>query len=527
MDTAAVTAATQSTVHVVATTVDGTRAALRVAVPLAKGWGAKLVVLVPRIVPYAIDLETPCPSTAFLAKRYENLVLQLGGAATIDVCLCRCIDDLAMKVASATSTVVVGGPLGRWMTSPEERFANRLSRHGRPVVFAASGCNMTQRRVAPSIAAIILVLVTVGGATRAEAQPALPQEPPPAWQFGASIDVGALFDGNAPANHLFRNRGTTPRVDELDVNMAMAYLRKTPSEESRLGVELTAQAGEDTKLFGFSATAPNIGGADVLLHLGPTNVSYLAPVGNGLTIQGGIFSSLIGYDSLYAKDNFAYTRPWGADYTPYLMLGANAAYPVTPKLTATAMVVNGYWHLANANDVPSVGGQLAYKATDTVTVKQTALYGPHQEETSLQFWRLLSDTIVERKSGALTTAFEYQLGTERAAEMGTSRAWWMSAQLPIHWVVSGPFTATVRPEIAWDSDGRWTGFAQTVKALTATLEYRIPHGGAQTIVRGEYRVDDSRGTGGGFFAGADNHRTPTQNLFVVAAIVTFDGSIRR
>jgi hypothetical protein len=30
------------------------------------------------------------------------------------------------------------------------------------------------------------------------------------------------------------------------------------------------------------------------------------------------------------KNNFAYTRPWTGDYTPYFMLGVNASYPLTP-----------------------------------------------------------------------------------------------------------------------------------------------------------------------------------------------------
>src|SRR5713226_7416083 len=47
-------------------------------------------------------------------------------------------------------------------------------------------------------------------------------------------------------------------------------------------------------------------------------------------------NSLIGYDSLYAKDNFTYTRPWGGDYTPYIMFGVNASYPFSKKITVTA-----------------------------------------------------------------------------------------------------------------------------------------------------------------------------------------------
>jgi len=349
------------------------------------------------------------------------------------------------------------------------------------------------------------------------------------WHFGAFIDGAYANDFNSPANHLFRSRGTTPRVDEVDLNMAGAYLRKTASECSRWGLELTGQTGQDSKVFGFSATAPNLAGADWLLHLGPTNVSYLAPLGKGLALQSGIFSSLIGYDSLYAKDNFNYTRPWGADFTPYLMLGLNAAYPIRPDLTATGFLVNGYWHLAHANDVPSIGAQIAYQAAGHVSAKETVIYGPHQANTGLTFWRFLSDSIVERKSGLLTTAIEFQVGTENVDQPGNRRALWASAQLPVHLTIQRPLSATIRPEFCWDRDGRWTGFSQSVKAITSTLEYRTPFRQTQTIVRFEHRYDNSTGTGGGFFDDGDIHPgvvglTPGQHLLVLSVIFTVDGS---
>src|SRR5712692_4574236 len=241
------------------------------------------------------------------------------------------------------------------------------------------------------------------------------QQAKPKWQYGGFADLGYLLDFNHPSNHLFRNRGTTPRVDELDLNMAAVYLTKDASDKSRWGLELEAQAGEDSKIFGLSATAPNLAGANWLRQIGKADVSYLAPAGKGLTLQGGIFNSLIGYDSLYAKDNFEYTRPWGADYTPYLMLGVNASYPFTEKLSATVCLISGYWHLAHANNIPSVCGQLSYKATERLTLKETLLYGPHQADTALEFWRFFSDSIAEWKRNSVTVAFEYQLGTEKVA----------------------------------------------------------------------------------------------------------------
>jgi hypothetical protein len=364
-----------------------------------------------------------------------------------------------------------------------------------------------------------------GAAHEARAQAVTDGAAPPAWRIGGTCDVAFLNDNNDPDNQLFRTRGTTPRVDALVVNMTAVSLRKTPTVASRWGVELTAQAGYDSNAFGFSPTAPNLPGADWLRRLGPVNVSYLADSGRGLTFQGGIFSSLIGYDSLYAKDNFAYTRPWGADFTPYLMMGGNVAYPFTDRLTVTGFVVNSYFHLSHPNDVPSVGAQVSYMPSPQLTLKETSLYGPQQPDTSIGSWRILSDTILERKSPRLTVAGELQLATERLADTG-ERASWVFAQLPVHVALAGPWSVTFRPEVAHDPSGRYTGAAQTVYAMTSTIEYRRRVGSVDAILRGEYRFDDSRGASGGFFSGPDNLLVPQQHLLIGGFILAFDRSVK-
>jgi putative OmpL-like beta-barrel porin-2 len=348
----------------------------------------------------------------------------------------------------------------------------------------------------------------------------------PPWQYGAFADLGYLLDFNHPANRIFRSRGTTWHVDHVHLDMAGAYVRKNTSEVSRWGTELAVQGGKDAAVFGLSATAPNIGGYRWLRHLGPANLSYLAPVGKGVTLQGGIFGSLIGYDSLYAKDNFTYTRPWGADFTPYLMMGVNASYPFSDKITGALFLINGYWHLANANSVPSSGGQIAFKPNARWTLKQTALAGPHQTNTSFEFWRVLADSIVEHKGDRVTVALDLMYSTERIDIPNGRRALMMAAQLPAHWSVNKRWSVTFRPELFWDRDGRWTLAKQTIKAVTTTLEYRIQRQ-FDTILRLEHRYDDSRGPEGGFFRGAGITPgliplTPTQHLAIVGLIFTFD-----
>ena len=373
-----------------------------------------------------------------------------------------------------------------------------------------------------TIGILLIILVLLLGV-----HPAHAQDAPTAtrWQAGAFLDVAYLGDLTSRSAQTFRSRGTTRVLNEFGIDMAAAYLRKTATAASRWGVELTAQGGRDSELFGFSPTAPNLSGADTLRHFGPTDVGYLAPVGHGLMIQGGIFNSLIGYDSLYAKDNFAYTRPWAADFTPYLMLGVNATYPLSDRVSLAGAVVNAYFHLSHPNDASSGVTQVSWSFAPDWSLKETFLFGSHQADTSPEFWRMLSDTILEQKGTRLTVAGELQFATERVAATN-ERATWAAVQLPARVLISGPWSAGVRPEIARDASGRYTGFRQNVFAVTSTLQFAHASGTRQTIARLEHRYDNSTGPDGGFFSTADSDPgaplTHRQNLIVGALILTFD-----
>jgi Putative beta-barrel porin-2, OmpL-like. bbp2 len=347
------------------------------------------------------------------------------------------------------------------------------------------------------------------------------------WHYGGFVDLGYSLDFNFPENHLFRNRGTTPRVNELDLNMAGAYIRKDATVQSRWGTELLVHGGQDAKEFAFHSNQPKVGSSDQLRHFGRANASYLAPVGNGLTVQAGLFNSLVGYESLYSKDNNYYTRSWIADNSPYLMFGVNANYPFSDQLTGSLYVINSYFHLSHPNDHPSYGGQLAYTPSSRWTLKETIYLGPEQANTSFEFWRLFFDTIVEWKGDSLTIAFENQVGTENLAVPGSPRTFWIGAILPVRWNFSGPWSVAVRPEFFWDRNGRLTGFEQFIKAVTTTLEYRFPYGWMNLISRLEYRYDESTGSGGGFFKGNEIAPgviglTPAQHMLIFGLIWTLD-----
>src|SRR5262245_11599480 len=348
-------------------------------------------------------------------------------------------------------------------------------------------------------------------------------KPSPEWHYGGFVDLGYSLDFNFPENHQFRDRSTTPKVNELNLNMLGVYIRKDATEASRWGTEWLVQTGEDSKAFGFATNVPHASGSDVWRHFGRANVSYLAPAGNGLTLQAGLFNSFIGYESLYSKDNGNYTRAWIADYSPYLMFGVNAQYQFNERWSGAFFIINDYFHLENSNSVPSYGAQVQYKPASAWTIKETVYYGPDQSDTDIEFSRFVSESIVEWKNEDVTVGFDYQIGTQKnASATGNPRDFYTGATIETRWHIAGPWAVSVRPEFYWDRNGLMTGSEQLIKAITTTAEDRSSSKWTNTICGLVYRYDHFTAAGGVSLKRTNYPRTPGQQMLIIAHIATFD-----
>lgn len=323
------------------------------------------------------------------------------------------------------------------------------------------------------------------------------------WHIDGFVDVSYASNFNYPDNHRWRSKSTTTHVNELAPNMVFGSVRKDAVVDSRWGLEFGLQAGYDTDGLvpvGVPGRDKPVDGADTLRHLSRANVSYLAPVGNGLLLTAGLFNSFIGYQSFYSPLNLHYTRSYMADNAPYFMFGVGASTPISESLTVGLYVINGFSYLSHANDEPSYGAQVVYKAAPHLILTENLYYGPDQSSTNLKFWRFFSDSVIEWKHDRVTLAAAYDAGTENAAEQpGHPRTFWMGAAVFAHWNISGPWSVGVRPEVYWDRNGRISGSEQLLSAVTSTVEYRMPYSKQSVIVRLEHRYDQSTGAGGGFF----------------------------
>jgi putative OmpL-like beta-barrel porin-2 len=349
------------------------------------------------------------------------------------------------------------------------------------------------------------------------------------WHYGAYLDLSYLLDFNYPENHRWRSKVTTQRVNELAPNMIMGYVRKDADESSRWGMEFAVQGGYDVTGQVPNATfryGPQVGDADAFSHFARANVSYLAPVGTGLKITAGLFNSFIGYESFYAKDNFNYTRSYLPDYSPYFMFGLSAQYQLTESVKSAFYIINRYNYLSYPNNLPSYGGQLAWSASSSVTLIQNFYYGPDQSNTDLRYWRFFSDSSIQWKHNNLTLALVYDVGLERAIpEAGGARTYWTGSAIYTHWQFTKTWAFAIRPEVYYDPDGTMTGARQFIKAITTTIEHRLPIAGTITRLRLEYRYDDSTGSQGGFFKDGDTGMVglvQAQHLLIAAILWSYD-----
>ena len=267
--------------------------------------------------------------------------------------------------------------------------------------------------------------------------------------------------------------------------------------------------------------SPEAGGsADVLKHLYYTNVTFLAPVGDReLLLTGGLIPGHIGYENFAAVGNPAYTRVYGVDYVPYFEFGVSAEYPIAAAFRGKLLVVNGWDYLASPNNLPSYGVQLQRDFDDESWLRANFFYGPEQEDTALEFWRLAAEAVGEWRVGDFLLIGNLGWGTEKQAILaGNPRHDWAWAALWVNWQPEDqPWSAGLRPELFRDEAGLQTGARQTIGAVTATLQYRLQPVKLNVLsVRAEYRFDRSTGPEGGFYKGPDNLLVPNQHLFILA-----------
>jgi hypothetical protein len=95
-------------------------------------------------------------------------------------------------------------------------------------------------------------------------------------------------------------------------------------------------------------------------------------------LDAGIFASHIGFESAISKENWTLTRSIMAENSPYYEAGARFTYEVDPKLTLTALVLNGWQIIRETNEKKALGTQIQWKPTEKLLINSSAFFGDEQ-----------------------------------------------------------------------------------------------------------------------------------------------------
>ena len=345
-------------------------------------------------------------------------------------------------------------------------------------------------------------------------------------KFLKDVEINGVVDGyysyNTNQVDMFtQGRAFDVRHNAFSLQLARIGFNKAASTDSPLGFRLDVGLGETVdRIISVSDYSRN----EATKHLLQAYVSYVAPVGKGLTIDFGKMYTPVGAEVIDTKDNFNYSRGWLFTYGPYYHTGFRAKYAFNDKVALTGFLFNGWDNLYennhNRNAGKTTGLQLSLNPTKKFALTQTYLGGPEAPLANVPAvsrrdnWRNIADTVASYLvTDKLTLTGNFVAGSD--GDDAGKRGKWTGFSGYLKYAFNSRLAFSPRFEIFDDSDGLRTGTAQTVKGVTLTQEIKLVN---NLLTRFEFRRDYSNRK---FFTNASGTTLNHQNTFIVGLSYAF------
>lgn len=190
---------------------------------------------------------------------------------------------------------------------------------------------------------------TPGAATNPQAAGAA--STPVLSQLPAQLPGGAtlnyFFDGyygynfNHPIGRVDYLRAYDVLSNTFSVSQADIIFALDPDVDNgrRYGFRVDLQFGQATSTL--QGNPANEARPDIYRNIFQAYGTYVFPVGKGLTVDVGKWSSSLGIEGNYTKDQMNYSRSFYFDYLPFYQSGVRTNYKLNDKLAVNYWVVNG------------------------------------------------------------------------------------------------------------------------------------------------------------------------------------------
>ena len=156
-----------------------------------------------------------------------------------------------------------------------------------------------------------------------------------------NLDTYYANNFNNPVGRVNLLRSYDVLSNEFSLNQASLVVDHAPDPGAgrRWGGRLDLQFGQATDtLQGNPANEPR---PEIYRNIFQAYGTYVAPIGKGLTIDFGKWSSSLGIEGNYTKDQINYSRAFWFDFLPFYHMGVRVSLPLNDRLSLNYWIVNG------------------------------------------------------------------------------------------------------------------------------------------------------------------------------------------
>jgi len=331
-----------------------------------------------------------------------------------------------------------------------------------------------------------------------------------------ALDTYYAYNFNNPVGKVNLLRAYDVLSNEFSLNQADVVLEHAPdvSAGRRWGGRLDLQFGQATDtLQGNPVNEPR---PEIYRNIFQAYGSYVLPFDKGVQVDFGKWSSSLGIEGNYTKDQMNYSRSYWFNFLPFYHMGLRTSIPIGDKFSVNYWIVNG------ANQVEATNGfkdeLWGFTAKPTKTLTWTLNYYLGQEHPDrlpatncgpIPVQPGLCFTAISPAPNGHTDIFD-SYATWQATKKLTfaiegdyfiQRLWQHAApgesSAPSHvdggaaylaYQLTPKIALATRAEYMSDRGGLFSGITQALKENTVTFDYKVADG---FLMRYEWRRDFS------------------------------------
>ncbi len=335
--------------------------------------------------------------------------------------------------------------------------------------------------------------------------------------INVALDGYYDYNFNSPVGRVNLLRAYDVLSNEFSLNQADVVFDHPAdvADGRRWGGRLDLQFGQATDtLQGNPNNEPR---PDIYRNIFQAYGTYIAPIGKGLEIDFGKWSSSLGIEGNYTKDQMNYSRAFFFDFLPFYHMGIRATLPVSDKFTINYWVVNGTNQVEATNGFKDELFGFVYKPTKNITWTSNYYLGQeHPDRTvsatptnpvpvqpSLNFvairpapngrTHIFDNYVTWQPTPKLTVAIEgdyfiQRLWRDQALGESAAPSHVAGGVAYLQYQFTPRISFATRAEYLSDRGGLFSGITQALKENTVTFDYKFADG---FLMRYEWRRDYS------------------------------------